>query len=310
MNDTEPVSDTESTNHAESTEHSEPTNGIEPTSDTDRERGGGTSDSEVSSTPVGKAQRRKRAVAADEESGSAADEGSNSADDAATAETATAASDGEKAGGGRQVSFTITGSGLLKALAALIGIALVAGVALLGWGYHQQSQRIAAFDETKVASEKFVQTLVTTLNSDNAGNSKELLGPLSTGDLRKRLEQDRQATEQNVQSLKIEATATIKSSSVQDVTTDSAHTVVMAEVRGTSTNVPNGATNLMIFLLALSKENGKWLVASVDGPPGANGTTIDPNQSLPGTGGAATPVPAQPNPAEPAPAQPVPAQPN
>lgn len=206
--------------------------------------------------------------------------------------------------GGRQISFTVTGRGLLRALAAVVGVALVVGIAWLGWSHHQQSGRLAAFDETKSASEKFVQTLVTTLNTDNAGNSKELLGPLSTGDLRKRLEQDRAATEQNVQSLKIEATSTIKSSSVQDFTTETAHTVVMAEVRGTSTNVPNGATNLMIFLLELRKVDGQWLVATVDGPPGSASGAVDPSQSLPGTGGAPSAAPGQP---APVPATPAPA---
>lgn len=78
------------------------------------------------------------------------------------------------------------------------------------------------------------------LNADNAGNSKELLGPLSTGELRQRLEQERADTEQNVESLKIEVSSKISVVAVETVDTDTAKTVVMAEVTGRSVKLPPG----------------------------------------------------------------------
>ncbi|NED59802.1 hypothetical protein G3I15_02555, partial [Streptomyces sp. SID10244] len=68
-------------------------------------------------------------------------------------------------------------------------IAVVVGVVLLGWGYYHQRQELAAFDDSKAASEEFSVKLVSTMNTDNIGNMKELLGPLSTGEFRQHLEQ-------------------------------------------------------------------------------------------------------------------------
>ncbi|GAC69999.1 hypothetical protein [Gordonia soli] len=214
-----------------------------------------------------------------------------------------------KSASGRQISFTVSGRGVLKAIAALAVVALVVAVVLLALQARQQSQRLDAFTDSKAASEEFVTKLVSTLNAENADNYKELLGPLSTGKLRERLEQDRQATQQNVESLKLQATSSIKLSSVESFGTDSAKTLVMAEVSGRSATAPNGTSNLMVFRLDLSKEDGRWLVSNVDGPPGSANGQIDPSQSLPGGGGAlpgatgGAPAPATPTPApQPAPA--------
>ncbi|WP_035717216.1 hypothetical protein [Gordonia terrae] len=206
--------------------------------------------------------------------------------------------------GRREISFTVTGRGIKKVLAAVVALALVALVAFLGWRAYDLQREADAFAESKVASADFVTKLVTTLNADNAGNSKELLGPLSTGELRTRLEQERADTEANVESLNIEVSSTISVVAVETVDADTAKTVVMAEVTGRSVKLPSGGTSLMVFRLDLSKEDGKWLVSKVDGPPGSPSGQIDPSQSLPGAGGAPAP---QPSPApQPAP-QPAPA---
>ncbi len=196
--------------------------------------------------------------------------------------------------------FTVTGGGIKKVLVAIVAVALIALVAFFGWRAYDLQREADAFADSKAASADFVTKLVTTLNADNAGNSKELLGPLSTGELRNRLEQERADTEANVESLNIEVSSTISVVAVETVDADTAKTVVMAEVTGRSVKLPSGGTSLMVFRLDLSKEDGKWLVSEVDGPPGSPSGQIDPSQSLPGAAGAPAP---QPSPApQPAPA--------
>ncbi len=193
---------------------------------------------------------------------------------------------------GKEFSLTVTASGIKRALGAFLVIALIAAVGFLGWRTYTLQSEATAFADAKTASADFVTKLVTTLNADNAGNSKELLGPLSTGELRKRLEQERADTEQNVEALKIEVSSKISVVAVETVETDSAKTVVMAEVTGRSVKLPTGGTSLMVLRLDLDKEDGKWLVSKVDGPPGSPSGQIDPSQSLPGAGGAPAPQPS------------------
>ncbi|GAB18814.1 hypothetical protein GOEFS_065_00080 [Gordonia effusa NBRC 100432] len=202
------------------------------------------------------------------------------------------------------ISLTISTS-LLKKIG--VGVVAVALIALLGVGIWlavdkvresgDASRQLSAFDEAKAASDKFVTALVSTSNADKAGGYKEILGPLSTGDLRTRLEKERVDTEKSVADLKLKVSSKILVSSVESFNTDSAKTLVMAEVTGTSAQLPSGASNLMVFRLDLSKVDGKWLVSKFDGPPGSRNGQIDPNQSLPGaspTAPATTPAPAPP----------------
>ncbi|MEO9327634.1 hypothetical protein [Gordonia aurantiaca] len=230
---------------------------------------------EKAATPRGKGARRAASGAA--------------ASSETTAETPSGRS-------GKEFSLTITTRGILRTLGALLVIALIVVVGFLGWRTYTLQREADAFADAKTASADFVAKLVTTLNADNAGKSKELLGPLSTGELRERLEQERDDTEQNVEALKIEVTSKINVVAVETVSTDTAKTVVMAEVTGRSVKLPTGGTSLMVFRLDLAEEDGKWLVSKVDGPPGAPSGQIDPSQSLPGTGGGA-PQEGQPAPA-------------
>ncbi|MGW0036026.1 hypothetical protein [Gordonia sp. NPDC003376] len=191
----------------------------------------------------------------------------------------------------REFSITLSGRALWRALGVIVVIALAAAVGVLGWLVYQGDQKRSAFDDSKQVSEDFVTRLVTTINPGNTDKYKEILGPLSTGDLRKRLEQDRADTEQNSQALAIEATSKIVSSSVESVDTDAAKTTVMAEVSAKSANVPNGETRLMIFMLDLTKVDGQWLVSEFSGPPGSTKSGIvDPSQSLPGQGQSTAPT--------------------
>ncbi|MEP9414093.1 hypothetical protein ABLE92_07035 [Gordonia sp. VNQ95] len=198
-------------------------------------------------------------------------------------------------GKGKEFSITLSSRSLLRVLGAIVVVALIAGVAVLGWLYYSDQQRLKAFDASKQVSEQFVTQLVTTINPGNTDKYKEILGPLSTGALRSRLEQDRAATEQNSQALAIEATSKIVSSSVASFDTDTAKTTVMAEVTARSAQIPNGETRLMIFILDLQKVDGNWLVSDFSGPPGSEKSgVVDPSQSLPGqsTPSSSAPAPA------------------
>ncbi|MBR7192741.1 MULTISPECIES: hypothetical protein [unclassified Gordonia (in: high G+C Gram-positive bacteria)] len=245
-----------------------------------------TNDAGTAATPRGKSARRSGTGTVASTSQTDGADASGAAGDPLPAASSKAGSDR------REISFTVTGGGIKKVLAAIVAVALIALVAFFGWRAYDLQREADAFADSKAASADFVTKLVTTLNADNAGNSKELLGPLSTGELRNRLEQERADTEANVESLNIEVSSTISVVAVETVDADTAKTVVMAEVTGRSVKLPSGGTSLMVFRLDLSKEDGKWLVSEVDGPPGSPSGQIDPSQSLPGAAGAPAPQPS------------------
>ncbi|NMO04208.1 DUF3176 domain-containing protein [Gordonia sp. TBRC 11910] len=181
------------------------------------------------------------------------------------------------------ISLTISKSMLKKVAAGVLVVALIAVIGVGVWQWVEKSRQLSAFDDVKSASEKYVTALISTLNTDQAANSKEILGPLSTGDLRARLEKDRADTEKSVTDLKLKVTAKIYFSAVESFDNSSAKTVVLAEASGTSAQAPSGASNTMVLRLGLRHEDGKWLVSSVDGLPGNSSGKIDPSQSLPAT---------------------------
>ncbi|MAU81119.1 hypothetical protein ACIGKQ_00620 [Gordonia sp. NPDC062954] len=191
----------------------------------------------------------------------------------------------------RQISLTFTTAGLAKVLAVVVVIAAVMGVALLGWGYYQERQRLDAFDGSKAASEEFVTKLVSTMTKDGVGNMKELLGPLSTGEFRQHLEQQQSDTAQAVEQLNLQdAQSAVKSVSVETFDTDSARTAVLMEVSGKSAIAPEGGKSLMLLWLDLRHEDGRWLVSELSGAQAGIGEEQ-------GGANGAQPAPAAPAPA-------------
>ncbi|MXP21159.1 hypothetical protein GIY30_07300 [Gordonia sp. HNM0687] len=209
---------------------------------------------------------------------------------AAVSGAAVSGSSGQKSSQPRQISLTFTTAGLTKVLAAVVAIAAVVGVALLGWGYYQERQRLDAFDASKAASEEFVTKLVGTMTKDGVGSMKELLGPLSTGEFREHLEQQQSDTAEAVEQLNLQdAQSTVKSVSVETFDTDSARTAVLMEVSGKSAIAPEGGKSLMLLWLDLREEDGRWLVSELSGAQagigeeqgGANGTPQEPAAPAP-----------------------------
>ncbi|AZG43742.1 hypothetical protein [Gordonia insulae] len=198
------------------------------------------------------------------------------------------------AGRGRQISLTVTTGGLLKTLGVLVVVAALVGVALLGWGYHRQSEELAAFDASKSASEQFVTKLVGAMTKDGVADMKNELGPLSTGDFRKHLEQQQSDTAQAVTQLNLQdAESAVKSVSVERFDADSARTSVLVEVSGKSALAPEGGKSLMLLWLDLSNQDGQWLVSQVSGAQAG----IGPEQGGQTGGQPTAPAPAAPAPA-------------
>ncbi|MFT4124777.1 MAG: hypothetical protein QM662_00910 [Gordonia sp. (in: high G+C Gram-positive bacteria)] len=282
------------------------------TSETDIGVGdGAVADGPADARPVPRSKSARKRSAAQPAAGSGGEQADESDEPVTVAESPKPAAAPRAVAGkrSREISITLSLRSVLRALGALAVIAVLVGVGVLGWAYHRDQQRLAAFDDAKSVSEEFVTRLVTTINPGNADKYKEILGPLSTGDLRQRLEQDRADTERNTEALAIAATSKILSSSVTSVDRDSATTTVMAEVTGRSAQVPAGETRLMIFVLDLRNVDGSWLVAEFSGPPGSTRSgVVDPSQSLPGqtgqagAGAAPTSTAGAPTPTETAPA--------
>lgn len=249
------------------------------------------SEAEAEAAPVEQPTPAKPSAAAAKPRGKAAKPRTTTA--AKTAKPAPADSGkSESSTGGNDISLTISKTMLKKVAVGVVVIALLAVVGVGVWQWVSKSRQLATFDEAETASNAFVTALVSTSNADNAGNYKDILGPLATGDLRTRLEKDRADTEKNVADLKLKVSSKILVSAVESFTAESAKTLVMAEVTGTSAQLPTGASNLMVFRLELSKVDGKWLVSKFDGPPGSRNGQIDPSQSLPGASTTTTPAPA------------------
>lgn len=232
---------------------------------------------DAKSRPVGKKAAGKKGAGKKDET---ADAGKSTKNDG----------DAQSASSG-QISLTISKSLIYKVLAVLAVVAVVVVIAVGAWQLVEKNRRLAAFDDVKAASDTFVTALVSTTNAANAGSYKEKLGPLSTGDLRDRLEKERADTEKSVADLRLQVTSKILVSAVESFDNDSAKALVMAEVTGTSAKLPSGASNLMVFRLDLQKVNGSWLVSKFDGPPGSKNGQIDPSQSLPGSQATPTPTP-------------------
>ncbi|QTI67537.1 hypothetical protein [Gordonia polyisoprenivorans] len=198
-------------------------------------------------------------------------------------------------GGGKQISITLSARALWRSLLALVVVAAIVGVAVLGWFFYRDQQRLNAFDDAKNASAIFAEKLTSSMNADTVANMKDIVGPLTTGEYRKHLESQLGDTTKAIQSINVKNTKIdVQKVSVIDFGTDHASTMAVVQVTGTSTLAPQGGTSLFMYSLKLDKVDGKWLVSDLDamqaglsdaGEAGAGGG------STPNAGPANTPVP-------------------
>ncbi|MGC4934858.1 hypothetical protein ACLQ3C_14380 [Gordonia sp. DT30] len=182
----------------------------------------------------------------------------------ATEEPATSEPAGKKPAG-KQISITLSARAIWRSLVALVVVAAIAGVAVLGWLYYQDQQRLKAFGEAKDASAIFAQKLTSSMNADTVANMKDIVGPLTTGDYRKHLESQLGDTTKAIQSINVKNTKiNVQKVSVMDFDTDHASTMAVVQVTGTSTLAPQGGTSLFMYSLKLDKVDGAWLVSDLD----------------------------------------------
>ncbi|MGV9859118.1 hypothetical protein ACWDTD_10755 [Gordonia sp. NPDC003425] len=224
-------------------------------------------DSEIVRAPRTKAARKastRRAAGQKDSAQPIAD----ATDDAVTDSSGEAVTDPDtpqKTSRGREISFTINSATVGRVVVALLVVAALAGAGILGWAYHRDQQRLAAFDDAKTASSEFTLKLVSTMNSANVGDMKSLLGPLSTGEFAKNLDREQNDGAKVIRDLNVKATPTIKSVSVESFDATRASTSVLVEVSGTSSIAPSGGKELMLVWLDLANEDGTWKVAKLSG---------------------------------------------
>lgn len=168
----------------------------------------------------------------------------------------------------REFSVTLSAGLIGKILAGLLTVALLVLVIVGGVFLRDKQQRLDAFEESKQASITFIETFVETANADSADQYKERLGPLSTGEFREKLEQQRSDTEEQVRDMQISASGDVKLTTVENFTSDTATTSVLVEVTATGAALPTPQRATMIYVLTLFKEDGEWLVAKLEPAPG------------------------------------------
>ena len=251
--------------------------------------------------PSGKSRRAKPAVAepAAATSGSAT---SSSAKSSATS----AASPGADTKQSRQITISVSAIGKVAAGALLI--ALIAVTVFFGLKWKSDQDKITAAEDAKRASDYFVTQLLNSMNTTTAGEYVDTMSPLTTGQFRDNLVKEREKTQTDITQMQLKITPSIWSSGVVSAEADSATTLIIAEITGTSSVATTPVTNVGMFRLTLEKHDGKWLVSQMDPGPSSSGAgsadpaaTADPNAPDPN-------APAVPNaPVEPAPPTPAPA---
>lgn len=209
---------------------------------------------------------------------------------------------GEKASQGKQVSFNLTPALLLKAVAALVALAVVVLLILGTVGYfHLRSQN----DDRKASVNAGVNYAEQVTDVAHPDTFIQRVLPLTTGDLHTFMaKQNPQETVKQIQSLQLNTTTSVWSSSLESLDGNSGIVVVLLNISGTSVSASQTTNQMMPFRLHMEKHGSKWLVSSAEnGPPpvgsGADQQTVTPGGTLPGsptdTNAPQTPAPAPTN---------------
>ncbi|MBA4022495.1 MAG: hypothetical protein C0482_09025 [Gordonia sp.] len=235
----------------------------------------------VSKRPTGKSRKKS----------------AESASNAPTVEAAVPASTGSTAAKpGKQITINVSSVG--KIVAGALVVALIAVAIFFGVKWKSDADELAAASDAKQASEYFVTQLLNSMNTATASEYVDTMSPLTTGQFRDNLTKERDKTQADITQMQLKITPDIWSSGVVSVSGDSATTLVVAEISGTSSVATQPVTNVGMFRLTLEKHDGKWLVSQMDPGPSSTGVGSDP--AAPG-GEAPAPAPTEPAPA-PAPA--------
>ncbi|WP_020105818.1 hypothetical protein [Nocardia sp. 348MFTsu5.1] len=198
-----------------------------------------------------------------------------------------------KAKSGKQITISLAVVG--KVLAGVVVVALLGAVIFFGVNWKSDRAKLDAAADAKAASDYFVTQLLDSMNTSTAGEYVNKMSPLTTGAFRDNLLNEREKTQSDIASMQLKITPEIWSSGVVSNTKDTATTLVVAEITGTSSVATTPVTNLGMFELTLEKHDGKWLVSQMDPGPSSTGvgstepgTGADPNATAP----APAPAPA------------------
>ncbi|MGB3696139.1 MAG: hypothetical protein WBA05_01770 [Gordonia sp. (in: high G+C Gram-positive bacteria)] len=185
-------------------------------------------------------------------------------------------------------AVTISMRLIKRIAAALVVIAVLAVIAVGGWQLYQKDQQLAAFDDSKAAASNFVVTYFEAMGGQNAtaDSLRKAVGPLSTGDFKKRLQSDAVVSTEFMKANKVENIKTaVTSSMVESFDADRATVVLGVDVSGTSAISAGGGKNAMLLALSMQKVDGQWLVSAIEAGPGV---TVAAQQNA----GAPAPAPA------------------
>lgn len=192
-----------------------------------------------------------------------------------------------------ETSVTISTRLLKQIGAGILVAAVIAVIAFGGWKLYDQKQELSAFDDSKTAGSEFVVTYLNSMGAQNAtpDSLRKAVGPLTTGDLKKRLDAEAADSVKFMQDSKItNLTTTVTSSMVESYDADTSNVVVGVDVTGISPASGGPSKNALLLQLKVDKVDGDWLVSSINFGPGV---TVGAQQGQqPTSAPTETPAPA------------------
>ena len=252
--------------------------------------------------PSGKS-RRAKPVVAESTAGTSGSAASSSAKSSAASSAASTEADTKQA---RQITISVSAIGKVAAGALLI--ALIAVTVFFGLKWKSDQDKIAAAEDAKQASDYFVTQLLNSMNTTTAGEYVDTMSPLTTGQFRDNLLKEREKTQADITQMQLKITPSIWSSGVVSAEGDTATTLIIAEITGTSSVATTPVTNVGMFRLTLEKHDGKWLVSQMDPGPSSSGAgsadsgaPVDPNAPADPNASVVPNAPVTPAPVTPAP---------
>ncbi|WP_018179692.1 hypothetical protein [Jongsikchunia kroppenstedtii] len=212
----------------------------------------------------------------------------------------------EKASQGKQVSFTLTPSLLLRCIAALLAIAVVVLLAIGTYGWFDERAKRDAGNHAVDSAKSFVVQLT---NFSDINDYSSRMSPLVTGQHLKDVfsPKNSQDTAKQLGQMGVNASTSVYTAGVVSAGEKQSVVLVVSDTTGTSATAAQRTTERMIFQLTMDKHGDKWLVSAID-PVGQTIRGDDSTGGTPAPGdtsGAGTQpgAPADPNaPQTPAPA--------
>ncbi|ALG85122.1 hypothetical protein [Gordonia phthalatica] len=252
----------------------------------------------VDDTTAGESTGSGDADGGDAESGDADGVADAGGDDASTNAERRAARQAKKDASAKNVQLTIPVRALKQFGLAILAIAAVVAISLSVFQVVQKDKQLDAFADSKTAAAHFVETLLESMNAPNANadSMRKAVGPLSTGDFKKRLSSDATVNTDFFKDNKIDKIkVTITSSMVESFDADRATVVLAGEVSGVSAASGSPGRQAILLQVEMNKVDDDWLASDVSAGPGITvGAQQEGQPPVPGV--PAPEAPAQPTP--------------